>query len=168
MADETTTSTSTVSVATPAAETPGPVPYERFKEINDQFKTLKADWDKAQKSAQTAKETELKEQQKWQKLYEEREAELSREKQTNTRLRVATTKGLPADLVDRLQGSTEEELSADAEKLLALFKPAAEDKAKAPGVPPSRGSKPARLDMSTMTPAQIREHKDALYQQAQQ
>jgi hypothetical protein len=41
------------------------------------------------------------------------------------KLRVGIAKGLPADLVDRLVGSTPEELAEDAERLLALIKPAA-------------------------------------------
>ncbi|MFI9244152.1 hypothetical protein ACIGXF_16540 [Streptomyces sp. NPDC053086] len=37
------------------------------------------------------------------------------------RFRVAADKKLPAELADRLQGSTPEEMAADADKLLALF-----------------------------------------------
>ncbi len=147
-------------------EQPGPVPYERFKEVNEQLKTFKTELEKFQKAAQTAKEKELTEQQKWEQLFKERDAELSKERLTNARLRVATTKGLPAELVDRLQGATEEELAADAEKLLSLIKPV-EQPRQTPGVPPSRGGKPARLDIDGMTPAQIREHKEALYKQSQ-
>lgn len=39
----------------------------------------------------------------------------------NLRLRIGLKHGLHADLIDRLQGSTEEELLEDAEKLLDLF-----------------------------------------------
>jgi predicted metal-dependent hydrolase len=39
------------------------------------------------------------------------------------RLRVALTKQLPAELIDRLRGSTKEELEADADELLQLVKP---------------------------------------------
>lgn len=39
------------------------------------------------------------------------------------RLRVALTKQLPAELIDRLRGSTKEELEADADELLKLVKP---------------------------------------------
>jgi chromosome segregation ATPase len=45
------------------------------------------------------------------------------------RSRVALQKALPADLAERLQGETEEELIADADKLLALVTPVA------PGAP---------------------------------
>lgn len=37
------------------------------------------------------------------------------------RYRVATAKGIPAELVDRLQGSTEDELAEDADRLLTLI-----------------------------------------------
>lgn len=39
------------------------------------------------------------------------------------RLKVATSKGLPSNLADRLRGTTEEEMVADADELLAVFKP---------------------------------------------
>lgn len=40
------------------------------------------------------------------------------------RLRVALAKGLPADLIDRLKGGTQEEMEADAEFLMERFKAA--------------------------------------------
>lgn len=39
------------------------------------------------------------------------------------RLEVASSKGLPAELVARMQGSSREELEADADELLTLVKP---------------------------------------------
>lgn len=39
------------------------------------------------------------------------------------RMRVAVAKQLPSELVDRLRGSSEQELSADADALLALVQP---------------------------------------------
>lgn len=41
----------------------------------------------------------------------------------NMRLRVALAKQLPAELIDRLRGSSKEELEADADELLKLVKP---------------------------------------------
>lgn len=41
----------------------------------------------------------------------------------NLRLRVGARHGLPEELIDRLQGETEEEILTDAEKLLALISP---------------------------------------------
>lgn len=50
------------------------------------------------------------------------EARLAEYEMTTLRQRVALSKGLPADLVDRLRGTTEDELAADADALLALVK----------------------------------------------
>jgi hypothetical protein len=43
----------------------------------------------------------------------------------NVRLKVAIAKGVPPALVDRLKGSSEDELAADADQLLGLLAPAA-------------------------------------------
>lgn len=145
---------------------PGPVPYERFKEVNETAKQLQARLAKFEADQKAQQEKILKEQQNYQKLFEEREAELKTERTNNLRMKVALSKGLPAELIDRLRGDDEESLVKDADSLLSLFKPA-EQPRQAPGVPPSRGGKPARLDIEGMTPAQIREHKEALYRQAQ-
>lgn len=40
-----------------------------------------------------------------------------------TREQVAAAKGIPAELADRLQGSTREELEADADVLIRALKP---------------------------------------------
>src|SRR5690554_115189 len=56
---------------------------------------------------------------------------------TVTRLQVALAKGLPAELAERLRGSTEEELSADADQLLALIPSGDEPRRPAPD--PSQG-----------------------------
>lgn len=52
------------------------------------------------------------------------------------RLRVAVAKGLPADLAERLRGTTEEELAADADTLLALLAPKDTATAATPGPRP--------------------------------
>ena len=49
---------------------------------------------------------------------EKRAADLERE---SRRQRVALAKGVPANLVDRLRGDSEDEISADADSLLALL-----------------------------------------------
>jgi hypothetical protein len=78
------------------------------------------------------------------------------------RERVARQVGLPDALVDRLRGSTAEEVAADAETLVALIAP----KAKQPGRPvealtPGSGidtagpSQLTREALSTMTPKEI-------------
>lgn len=56
---------------------------------------------------------------------ERAEKELETTKHETLKLRVAASKGLPSELVDRLQGSTERELKADADRLLELVRPGA-------------------------------------------
>ena len=133
-------------------ETPGPVPYDRFREVNDRAKTLEVRLAKIEADRKAAAEKAAAEQGQWQQLAETREKELQAERLTNTRQRVAMQKGIPADLVARLQGEDEGAIAADADKLLAFLKPAT-----GPGVPPpSRNGQPARVDMSNMSPEQVR------------
>lgn len=61
------------------------------------------------------------------KIQSERDSlkgELEPTKAENMKLRVAIAKQLPAELINRLQGSTKEELEADADELMKLVKPA--------------------------------------------
>lgn len=66
------------------------------------------------------------------------EARANKLEQTALRQKVALTKGLPANLVDRLQGDDEDSLIADADSLLALLKTPT-----SPRADPSQGAKPA-------------------------
>jgi len=153
---------------TPATEQqqqqPGPVPYDRFAKVNEEFRAAKAKLAEYEEAEQKRKDAELSEAQKWQKAAQEHEAALKAERLNNAKLRIAAQKGLPADLVDFLQGDNEEAITATADKLLQFVaKPATPP---APGVPPSRGSQPARLDINSMTPEEIRKHAPTLMQQA--
>lgn len=47
-------------------------------------------------------------------------ARLAEYERTNLRQRIAIEKGIPASLVDRLRGDSEDDISADADALLAL------------------------------------------------
>lgn len=136
----------------PQDDPPGPVPYPRFKEVNDALKELKEWREKQEAMTKAATEKRLAEQQKWQELAETREKELTAERLRNTRQQVAMQKGIPADLVDRLQGATTEELQADADRLLQFIKPPT-----GPGVPPSsRVTQPVNVDLTKMNASQIR------------
>lgn len=86
------TNTPTLTPAAPSAETqntdapnggqPGPIPYERFKEVNDQLAAFKRQWEAMEKAealrAEQAKkdaEKVMAEQQQWQQLATQREQE---------------------------------------------------------------------------------------------
>lgn len=58
----------------------------------------------------------------------------------NHRLQVAQTKGIPAELVGRLQGDTREELEADADALLAVIGKRDEDNSRKPKPVPVLGN----------------------------
>lgn len=142
-------------------EQPGPVPYDRFREVNERARTLETQLAKIETDRKAEADKTSAEQGKWQQLAEARETELKAEKLTNLRLKVAAAKGIPADLVDRLRGDDRAAMEKDADALLAFLKPTA-----GPGVPPpSRNGQPARLEIENMTPAQIRENAGRLWTQ---
>ena len=64
----------------------------------------------------------LSELEKAQKAASDAAARLAEYERTTLRQKVALVKGVPADLVDRLRGDTEDEIAADADALLALVK----------------------------------------------
>lgn len=129
-----------------SAQTPGPVPYERFKTVNTELTTLKQELTalKQEQGQKQQAETDLA------TRLATIEADLATERATNLRLSVAAAKGLPAELVDRLRGETKESLEQDADSLLALVRKTG------PGVPPPGGPS-AKPNIATMTPAQIRD-----------
>ena len=142
-------------------QTPGPVPYDRFKEINDELKKTQDRLAQIEKERKAAEEKDLKEKEDWKTLAEKREAELAVERAKLLRLKVAGEKGIPMAMAERLRGVTEEEMIADAEALLPLLKPA-----EGPGVPPvKKGGAPQKFDLESMSPEEIRKNRDAIMMQ---
>lgn len=139
---------------------PKTVPYDRFKEVNDAKLTAEAELQKIKDAQKAADEKKLQEENKWKELYETKDKEVKAKELENLRLRVATEKGVPVNLIDRLVGATKEELEADADKLLEFVKPGS------PGNPPhNKGGSTTRLDIKTMTPEEIRKNAEALFNQ---
>jgi hypothetical protein len=104
---------------------PGPIPYERFKEVNDKLKALKAEQEKAAAAAAAAQRKQLEEQEKYKELYEAEiaareaaEAKAAAVQLAQLRNQIATEVGIPPALATRLQGTTAEELKADAAAIL--------------------------------------------------
>lgn len=133
-----------------------PVPYARFQEVNTKAKELEARLAGIEAKEKEANEKALAEQNKWQELYQNTQKELATEKKNNLRLKVASSKGLPIELVERLRGETEEEITTDAEGLLALLRI---EPATTKGLPRIRSNgNAANIDLLTETdPAKIRE-----------
>lgn len=152
-----------------SGDQPGPVPYERFKEVNEQLKTLQGQFAKLQTSQQKAEALRLARQEEWKTLAERREAELEKlqqqvetERLEKLRLKVAVESSLPPSLAARLQGSNEEELKADAAQLAELVKSPA-----GPGVPPrGGGQKPAAVTAEQLKdPEWVRKNRDRILKQ---
>jgi len=76
---------------------------------------------------------------------QELETTLAQRDATALRAKVAAAHQLPADLADRLRGSTEEELTADAKELAKLIPPPA---AGADSNPARAGSAPSLLEQT--------------------
>lgn len=120
--------------APPAPEQPatGDAPAKDWQAEAEKWKKLSRENESRAKQNATAAQR-LAEIEESQKTAEQKAAERTRlAEETAARaaaeaakLRVGIAKGLPADLVDRLVGSTPEELAEDADRLLALIKPAA-------------------------------------------
>ncbi len=119
--------------------------------------------------AQKWREYEASQKSEHEKLAEQLAAEQSKAAEATARLmryEVATQKGIPADALDLLPGSSREELEAAADKLLSLI--ADQSKPKTPKPDENQG-KPAtgavgqltKEDLRTMTPKQIMEAKEA-------
>lgn len=162
MADEVTPQT---DEETPGGQPPATIPYARFKEVNDGYKALKAQLEQLATDRKKADEDKLAEQQRWQELAQQREAELKSERLARMRLQAALNKGLSPDLATRLQGETEDELLQDAEKLAGLL---AQQTPPPPGVPPRPGTTPpaAITSQQLRDPKWVRENQTKILQAA--
>lgn len=89
------------------------------REAADRRKKLEA-YEKAEQEKAAA---ELSETDKLKKQLEETAAKLRAVELNNLKQRTAAAVGLPPELADRLQGETEDDLKADAEKLAKLMPP---------------------------------------------
>lgn len=137
---------------TPPKGAPEPVPYERFKEVNDNAKLLAtqiADLQQQLKDKEEAGKTDLE---KLQGQVADLTGKWETAQTKALRLEVAQRQGIPVELVDRLQGSTVEELTQDAERIKAYLKPA-----EGPGAtPPPRGGNASVFSLENKSPDEIR------------
>ncbi|HIP70545.1 MAG TPA: hypothetical protein EYH05_04030, partial [Anaerolineae bacterium] len=101
---------------------------------------------------------------KFQELADKYKKKLETERLYRMRLEVAAKNGLPPELAARLQGSTIEELEADAATLTGFLKPAG------PGNLPRNNSAPpaAPTEAQMRNPAWVREHIDEIWQATKQ
>jgi hypothetical protein len=122
--------------------------------LTDDQKTKLAEYDKLVEASKTdaqRREDEIKQ-------LQESAGRVPALESENLRLKVAIEKGLPADLVGRLQGDTAEALAADADTLLSLIKPAGPETPKMPKPNPAQGTSgggtPTQEDLAAQAAAQ--------------
>lgn len=139
------------------------VPYDRFKQVNDERKALEERLAKLEADAKARHEKELAEQNRWKELAEQRERELETERIERLRLQAAATAGLPADMAARLQGSTLEELAKDAAALKEFMKPVTPG---TPPVPPRNGAAAAITPENLRDPKWVRENQAKIMEAA--
>lgn len=146
----------------------GPVPYDRFQQVIKERNELEGRLKKLEEEQQKAQQKQLEEQNNFKGLFEKEQQEHAKtksmyeqERLTHLRVRVAVAKGLPLDVADRLKGSTQEELEADADGLAALLK-GAHKGGKGVPPPPGGGEGGSGLDPASMSPAEIRQNAEKL------
>lgn len=130
MADEPQTPPATGDSAAPASAPPAPTADAALGPAGE--KALAEERKARREAEKTAREAQarieefeardLTEQQKLEKRAAEAEGKLAPTALENLRLRVALDKKVPAELIDRLKGSTKEEIETDADELLKLVK----------------------------------------------
>jgi len=142
---------------------PETVPYGRFKEVNQRLADATKALNKVNADAKKRAEEQAKEQGKFEELYQtEAQARVAAESRL-MRLEVGIEMGLPLTLIDRLQGSTSEELKADAEQLKELIPEG--KRSDTPNADPRR-KKSGALDITNMSPEEIRQNTAKLLEQA--
>lgn len=138
------------------------VPYARFKEVNEKFHDVNSKLNALIEEKQKA-DGDI------QSLLDNRTKERDLLLKKNLSIRIGQEFELPVDLLDRLVGTTEEELREDAERLSSLFSEDEEDKKTKPkvsGLPKVGDNRsPAPLDITTMSAAEIRKNRVKLQEQ---
>ena len=161
----TTTPTTPASTATVTTSTAAPAaPAQETKPETD-WKAMARKWEQQAKENKAAadelaalKESQKSEEQKLADRAAAAEKERDEARLEALRMKVGAAKKLPADVIELLKGSTEEELSAHADRLAEHFKASVRPSGSVDQGP--RGNAPAR------TPAQ--EFADFIQQQTRQ
>lgn len=124
---------------------PTPEPADELGDAGK--KALKAERDRAAAAERSlrAKEAELADATSRLGAFEAQIGDLTKQVTdrdlVNTRLTIGLEKGLSKAHIDRLQGSTPEELAADADELIRLFPPATAATSTTPKPDPSQGAR---------------------------
>lgn len=114
---------------------------EKLRKEAARYRTEAKTGEEARLRLKEIEDRDLSELEKARRDAEQATSRLAEYEKTTVRQRVALEKGLPASLVGRLQGATEDEISADADALLALIKTPT-----SPRPDPSQGARTASAE----------------------
>ncbi len=98
----------------------GPVPYARFKAVNDKYRAALAELEAA-RQAKDGNDNGDDGGDDWKAKHDAAQAELSTLKQARMKDRAALAHGIPLELADKLSGDTEDDVMADAKRLAAYI-----------------------------------------------
>ena len=122
--EETTAATSTEETAADTKVTPEDDWKAKSRKNERAAKQASKELEEARKKLKAFEDRDKSETDKLTEKASEAEKRAERAEKALLRAQVAGEKKLPAELADRLQGDTKEELEADAERLAELVKPA--------------------------------------------
>jgi len=137
----------------------------RFKQLFARTKSAEEKLSKLTAAQEAAETKALQDQEKWKELADKKSKELD-ELAAKTRAaelssmksRIALSVGLTdPDIIERLVGDTEDDIKADAEKMLAKLGNQSAPSGNAGGIPPGTGTGFTGIDISQMTPKELRE-----------
>jgi colicin import membrane protein len=146
MSEDTTTTDADSSADTDETETPdlGDAGQKAIKAERDARKAAERTAAELAAQLKSIEDANLSELERAKKAAEASATELAQLRVENTRTRVALEKGVPADLIEFLTGSTEEEIAAKADVLLSRL-----GSSGTPKPDPSQGAKGSTQKKST-------------------
>ena len=145
-------------------KTPEAVPYDRFKEVNDDLRDAQVKIKANDDAEEERKTAAAKESGKYEALYEEEKGKREQGELDLMKRDVAIAKGLPKDFIDRLQGKNEGELQKDADQILKMIDDAKKG-IKGVDDADSSNSDKETLEIDDMTPEEIRKNSAKLFAQ---
>ena len=145
-------------------EAPGPVPYDRFQEVNDKNKDLAAQLKTLEESDEKRKTEDAEKQGKFEELWNEEKGKRETAQLDLLRNQVAMEKGLPKSFVDRLQGDDREAIAKDADAILEMIEDSKKGNKGIPDITDRRATSEL-LNLANMTPKEIRENAARLHSQ---
>ena len=155
--------------------------HPRFKALNDRATAAEASLKERDQAKTEAEKKALEDQNKFKELYEkeveahgETKGTLASRDHEALRLKIGSELGLSPELASRLVGEDEETVRQDGERLAEAMGIEQDEEAKrlrqVKGIPPANRRKSSKevFDLNDMTPEQIREKRNEIWEAGQE